>query len=156
MNVGTPLRFELRDRAAQSRGEWPGVSWTLLRELGVSMREGGAAREARDWAAEERGGPRFGRGPARGGFGARREEEAEREGGGIRLDDGRDGGGIGLEDGHDGGGMRVEGVGIAGFVGADARWAELRAGKTGGGRLSSSSPSSSPSFSSWSTSLSLW
>jgi hypothetical protein len=59
----TPDRLELlRCRFAQSRGEWPGVSWTLLRAFGVlitlGLPEGGRARDP-----FEVGGPLFGAGP---------------------------------------------------------------------------------------------
>lgn len=121
MKVGTPLRLVERDLAAQSRGEWPGVSWTLLRELGVSIRDGAGAREERACAAEESGGPRFGMGP-RGVCGARREEVA-REGGGMREEGDREGGAMREEVGREGGGMRLEGArgGFEVTEGADAR-----------------------------------
>jgi hypothetical protein len=74
----TFARFFDAAREAQSRGEKPGASFTLLEEdLGVSMRGGGA----RAWAAEERGGCLPGR------VGTPRVERVGREGGGMREED---------------------------------------------------------------------
>lgn len=74
----TLARFFDAAREAQSRGEKPGASFTLLPEdLGVSMRGGGA----RAWAAEESGGCRAGI------AGTPRDERAGREGGGMRDED---------------------------------------------------------------------
>ena len=75
----TLARFFDAAREAQSSGEKPGASFTLLPEdLGVSMRGGGA----RAWAAEERGGCLAGM------AGTPREERGVgREGGGMRDED---------------------------------------------------------------------
>jgi hypothetical protein len=78
VNEGTFARFLDAAREAQSRGEKPGASFTLLEEdLGVSMRGGGA----RAWAAEESGGCLPGR------VGTPRVERVGREGGGMREED---------------------------------------------------------------------
>lgn len=89
--VRTPERFELRERAAQSMGEWPGESWILPLEL-----------EPARWALFI-GGARLGNGPVLGirmdalGCAARCPD---RPGGGIRLE------GLGA-----GGGMSDDGAG---------------------------------------------
>lgn len=140
------------------------MSWTLLREFGVSMRGGASdlgASPPRAWAAEERGGPRFGTGPLEG---TRSDDAVDGvvriggpRGGGIRLDAGFDVGdairpGIGLGGamrvGDDFGGAIRPGVGFDNgggivLVGLFARCAELAAGNIGRGRLSRSSSSSS-------------
>lgn len=127
-------------RRAQSSGEWPGVRRTFLRGFGGgAVWVGGGARPEADEGEDEDedgdGGPRLGRGLVEG-----------RDGGGIKLAGPRDGGamippreGAGASVGFD-----MEGGLGSGFSdGGLARWAELRAGKEGGGRLSiSSSPSS--------------
>ena len=76
--VVTPLRFLLRDRTAQSMGEWPGERRTLPRLLGVETEPLGArppigARPplARCWLCS--GGPLFGSGPV---VGTRRDAAA--------------------------------------------------------------------------------
>lgn len=117
MKCGTLLRLLERARVAQSRGEWPGVSWTLFRELGVSIREG--ARELRDGAAEEVGGPRFGSGPVEG----TRKEEAV-------LGCVRTGGPLG-------GGMRPDEEGFGGCGGAMRPAGGLEEG--GGGAMADTS-----------------
>jgi len=77
---GTLARFFDAAREAQSRGEKPGASFTLLPEdFGVSIRGGGA----RAWAAEERGGCLDGIAGT-----PRDERGVGREGGGMRDEDG--------------------------------------------------------------------
>lgn len=65
------------------------------------------ARPARAWAADERGGLRFGRGPV---FGTRREEVVL---GFVRIDGPR-GDGMRPEEGFGGGAMRPEAAGFGG------------------------------------------
>ena len=75
---GTLARFLDAARDAQSSGEKPRASFTLLEEdLGVSMRGG----SARAWAADESGGCRDGM------AGTPRVERVGREGGGMRDED---------------------------------------------------------------------
>jgi hypothetical protein len=97
----TLARFFDAAREAQSRGEKPGASFTLLEEdLGVSMRGGGA----RAWAAGESCGclPGMAGTP-------RVERGVGREGGGIREED-WEARWAELGAGKDGGGMRDEGA----------------------------------------------
>ena len=100
----------MRERDAQSRGEWPGVNCTLLRSPAVFATLVGA-REERAWEADEGGGLRFGRGPV---VGTRSEgakdcagacEGALSDGGAIKVE----GLGFDLVDGG-GGGVISDGV----------------------------------------------
>lgn len=99
---GRPRRSVVEEvRRAQSRGEWPGESRTLrVGLLGMDVWLGGGRREDE---LEERG-RRLGRG--------------ERDGGGIREEEGSG------ETGPRRGGARAP---------LEARWAEFRAGNEGAG-----------------------
>jgi len=107
-----PRRWESGEAlsAAQSSGEWPGVSWTFRDFFGRSVEEG--ERE------EDRGGVNEGAIEVLRRTwvtGTRRDEAAE--GGGRRgaLFDGRGTGGADIVEGfRRGGGMRVEAVGFEG------------------------------------------
>ena len=101
-------------RRAQSRGEWPGERRTFL-ERGLGVLSVGARRV-------DDGGERLGSGP---------------RGGGIReVDEGFEGGSLMLRRGGEGLGM---GLRVGGTRPLEARCAELRVGKEGGGMLCSSS-----------------
>lgn len=125
----TPERFELDlTRAAQSRGECPGVSCTFCRGLGVFI--GAVAGIPREFELGATGLPRLGTGPDEG---TRREEDCGRRGGG----------GMSWEAVCLGNGFNVGGFIAGGFMPElDARCAELTAGNCGGGSLSSLSVSS--------------
>lgn len=137
MSESTPERFLLeRWRLAQSSGECPGFKSTFPRAFGVL---GVGAVGGRPKLPFEEGGPRFGSGPrfgirpfAEDEMGRDRRFEGATRGGGMREDVVGIAGGA-MRFGLVGGGMEKEGVG------ADALWAEFKAGKEGGGRLSSSS-----------------
>jgi hypothetical protein len=143
--VSTPDKF-LPDfcKLAQSSGECPGERSILPLALGVvavGRPVGGRPRLPLEAGGPRFGiGPRFGRGPVEGtridceDVGSARRFEGATRGGGIRDE----------VAGFIGGAMRFDfgGGAVANVGGRDALWAELRAGKDGGGRLSSSSSSS--------------
>ena len=111
MLSGTPRRLaEEEVRVAQSRGEWPGVSWTFFEGFaGTLLCDGGGARPDDGADSPPPGGPRLG-------MGARRDE------GEGPLMERR-------------GGWRATGARLGGALCTPAplpaRWAELRAGKEG-------------------------
>ena len=144
--MSTPDRF-FPDfcNVAQSSGECPGERSTLPRAFGVltvERPEGGRPRLPLGTGGPRFGiGPRFGRGPVVGTridwgeVGRARRFEGATRGGGISED----------VAGFMGGAMRFGfGGGAIASIGGrpPARCAEFRAGKEGGGRLSSSSSSS--------------